>query len=226
MRRAFALAALLLPLGGCYQEAPGPAGYAQPGYPPGGYGYAQPGYPPPGYPPQGYAAPGSYDPSGGIYPGYSDNGGSPTLFVDGAVMPLIFFGGSWGYYDAHREFHRAPDAVGRHLDQQREAGGFHPGGGGFRPPEGRPPEGRPAAGRPPEGRAPEGRTPEGRPPEGRPSGGRPPQAEPNRAPSSFHPGEPPHQGAMPAAAPHPSAPPRTEPAHERGGHDCPPGQRC
>ncbi len=77
MRRGFVLAALVLPLSGCYVP-PGPPGYAQPNYPP-------PGYPPPGY-----------DPYGAVYPGYSYNDGSPTLLVDGAVMPLIFFGGGWG----------------------------------------------------------------------------------------------------------------------------------
>jgi hypothetical protein len=138
MRRDLVLAALLLPLSGCYVTQPGPGyvqpgyGYAQPGYPPtGGYGYAQPAYPP-----------AAYDAYGNVYPGYSDNDGAPTLFVDGAVMPLVLFGGGWGYYDGQHNWHRAPDAVSHHLEQQRAAGGtFHPGGAGGYPqarPEGRP----------------------------------------------------------------------------------------
>jgi hypothetical protein len=106
MRRGLALAALLLPLSGCYVAPPGPGyGYAQPGYPQPGYGYAQPGYPQAGYPQPGYPPP--TDPYGNVYPGYSYNDGAPTLFVDGAVLPLIFFGGAWGYYDGRHEFHRA-----------------------------------------------------------------------------------------------------------------------
>ena len=81
MRIGFALAALLLPLGGC----------VVPGQPV-GYGYAQPEY---------------------GYPGYAYNSGSPTLMVEGASVPLIYFGGSWGYYDGYRRFHRAPEGVYR-----------------------------------------------------------------------------------------------------------------
>jgi len=120
MRHGLVLATMLLPLAGCYVAQPAPNyGYAAPGY-------AQPGYPPPGYPPA------SYGPYGNVYPGYSYNDGAPTLFVDGAVVPLILAGGGWGYYDAHRNWHRAPDAVSRHLEQQRAAvATFHPGGGGY-----------------------------------------------------------------------------------------------
>jgi hypothetical protein len=128
MRRALPLAALLLPLCGCYVPPPDAGyGYAQPGYPPpAGYGYAQPGYPPP------------TDPYGNVFPGYSYNDGAPSLFVEGAAMPLIFLGGGWGYYDGRHEWHRAPDAVGRHLEQQRASGAtFRSGGGGYN--QGRPP---------------------------------------------------------------------------------------
>ena len=140
MRRVLPLAALLLPLCGCYVPPPNAGyGYAQPGYPPpAGYGYAQPVYPQSGYPPP-------TDPYGNVYPGYSDNDGAPTLFVEGAAMPLIFFGGGWGYYDGRHEWHRAPDAVGRHLEQQRGAGAtFHGGGGSFN--QGRPPGAEPYRG--------------------------------------------------------------------------------
>jgi len=201
MRPGFLLAALLPPLGGCYAPPPGPAGYAQPGYPP-AYGYAQPGYPPPdaqpgypppgypppGYPPPGYPAPAS-DPYGNFYPGYSDNDGAPTLVVEGTATPLILFGGGWGYWDSDRHWHRAPDQVARHLEQQRAAGAaFHPGGPGFGQP-----------------------------------GGRPPPAD---GPRFFRPPEPARLGAVPAAGPRPppAAPPVREERERR--RECPPGQRC
>jgi hypothetical protein len=160
MRRGLVLAALLLPLTGCYVAQPGP-GYAQPGYPAAvGYGYAQPGYPP-----------AAYDPYGNVYPGYSDNDGDPTLFVDGAVMPLVLFGGGWGYYDGRHNWHRAPDAVSHHLEQRGASGAtLHPGGaGGFQ-------QGRPEGG--------VGGYPQGRP-EGRPL----PAAAPYRAPTPYRPAE-------------------------------------
>lgn len=140
MRHGLVLAALLLPLSGCYVAPQGPV-YAQPGYPP-GYGYPQPGY-----------APAPYDAYGDVYPGYSDNDGAPTLFVDGALMPLVFFGGGWGYYDGQHNWHHAPDAVSHHLEQRgASGGGFHPGGAGY--PQSRP-EGRPSpAAEPYRGQAP------------------------------------------------------------------------
>jgi hypothetical protein len=167
------------------------------------------------------------------------------LFIDGAVMPLILFGGGWGYYDSHHDFHRAPDAVARHLEQQRASGGFHAGPGGFAPSgaAGRPP---PAAGfHPAEGgfaqpRPQAGSAPQAGPP---PAGGFHPAAggfaqpgpqgqpsraaEPNRGQSGFYPSAQPHSAAAPAAASRPAAaPPRAEPAHEGHGRDCPQGQRC
>src|ERR1700733_11663659 len=129
MRHSLVLAALLLPLSGCY-VAPQPSGYAQP----------QPGYAPqPGYPPA------SYGQDDNIYPGYSENDGAPTLAVDGAVVPLVLFGGGWGYYDGRHNFHRAPDAVSHHLEERRSSGAsFHPGGGpGFHPDAGPRPGGGP-----------------------------------------------------------------------------------
>lgn len=225
-----ALGLLLLPLGGCYVPPTQPTDYAQPGYPPGtpyGYAqpgyppdYAQPGYPPPGYPPSGYPPPG-YDPYGNVYPGYSDNGGNPTLLVAGAAVPLVLFGGGWGYWDTHHNWHSAPDAVQRHLVQQQAAGGFHavPGGTPQPRPQGRPP---PAAG---------GQTffHANTPPPAAPGGGQtffhantpPPPAAPNGQ-TFFHGTEQPHPGPAAASRPAPPAPP----PHEEHGHGCPPGQRC
>lgn len=59
------------------------------------------------------------------YPGYSDNGGAPTIIEGGAVMPLVLFGGEWGYHDSERRWHRAPEGVSRHLEE-RGGGQFHP----------------------------------------------------------------------------------------------------
>jgi hypothetical protein len=252
MRRSLVLAATLLALSACYEPSSGPVDYAQPGYPAGaGYGdgqpgypppgypqpdYSQPGYPPPGYPPPGYSQPGypppgyppaSYDPYGNVYPGYSYNNGSPTLLVDGAVVPLIAFGGGWGYYDAHRNWHHAPDQVSRHLEQQRAAAGLPPAGGFVRPrPEGRPPPpGVPAAASRP-----------AFPPPGVPAAV--PAAAPHPAPlpTGVPPGVPatvprpafPPPG-VPAAAPRPAPPPPAHEEHEhqfQHGHECPLGQRC
>jgi hypothetical protein len=114
MRRGLILTAIFLPLAGC----------VAPGAP--GYGYAQPGYAQPGYG-QPVDAGTGYADEAEAYPGYSYNDGSPTLMVEGAAMPLVFFGGSWGYYDGYRQFHRAPDRVWRHLETQ------HPRGNGLRP---------------------------------------------------------------------------------------------
>lgn len=111
MRHGLALVALLLPLGGCVVP-PQPIGY--------GYGYGQPGYAQPGYPAGDYG-----------YPGYAYNDGSPTLFVEGATVPLIYYGGGWGYWDGYRRWHGAPDRIGRDLDRRHPGGaGYHPWGGG------------------------------------------------------------------------------------------------
>lgn len=106
MRYGLTVVALLVPLSGCVVP-PEPVGY--------GYGYPGPGVAVP------YAQP-DYG-----YPGYSYNDGSPTLFVGGATVPLIFYGGSWGYWDQGRRWHRAPDRIERQLEQR------HPGGVGYRP---------------------------------------------------------------------------------------------
>jgi hypothetical protein len=143
MRPHIALMALLLPLSGCVVP-PDQAGYGYPGYP----GYA-PGYPQPGYP-------GAYPAPDYGYPGYSYYDGSPTLAVDGAVLPLIFYGGGWGYWDSGHNWHHAPDNVAHNLNQRYPGGaGFHAWGGS---PGGRPPGGPPPGGRPPGGGFP------GRPP--------------------------------------------------------------
>ena len=217
MRRGFLLAALL-PLGGCY--VPPDAGYPQPyGYAPPAYqqpAYEQPGYPPQGYPQPGYAQPGyaqpaPYDAYGNVYPGYAENDGSPTLIVEGAPMPLIFFGDSWGYYDRERHWHRAPEQVYRHLEERRAVGGFHGGPGGFRPPAGGPPSGGAYQQQRPENHA------------------VPAAAPPNRAPpQQFHQPEPARPAAPAAyAAPHPApGPAPQQPHHEEHRRDCPPGQRC
>lgn len=141
MRRALWLTPVLLAISGCYlppaapdygyaQTGNQPQGYAQPGYPPQGYdqaGYAQPGYAQPGYPPPGYSQPAypqpGYPPPDAnpytAYPGYSYNDGAPVFIEDGAPMPLIFFGGEWGYYDHDRRWHRAPEGVSRDLSNRR-----------------------------------------------------------------------------------------------------------
>ena len=149
MRRALWWACLLLPLGGCYVDTPAPD-----------YGYAQPGYPPP--------PPGS-DPYAGAYPGYSYNNGAPVYDDAGVAVPLVFFGGAWGYYDHNRHWHSAPPGISRDMDVRRAGGGpYHPGP----PPH---PEGYPRPGQP----GPAGYHP-----------GEPPR--PNEGPRPG-PGAPPHQ---------------------------------
>jgi hypothetical protein len=146
MRVGLALAILLLPLSACYVAPTAPGnGYAAAAYPPPGYpppgnapqvyaqqdypppAYAQPGYAQPGYPPPGYAPP-PYDPNAAVYPGYSESGGVPVFIDGGIALPLILYGGEWGYWDRDRHWHRAPDPIARHLSE-RPAPGWsgHPG---------------------------------------------------------------------------------------------------
>jgi hypothetical protein len=232
MRRALWLLPVLLPLGACYEPpSNGNYGYAQPGYPQPGYppaGYAQPGYPPPTY--EGYTAVQS-DPYGEAYPGYSYNDGAPTFLDAGVTVPLVFFGGAWGYYDHTHHWHRAPDRVARDLDTRRRDGDWHRGGGdpvhfnpALQPRPGQP--GGQAAFHPPPQAVPGGR------PDGRPDGGphwtQPAQPQPAAAPhwQQPTPAAGPHwQQPTPAAAPHaaPAAPP---PQQDHGAWHCPPGQRC
>lgn len=212
MRGGGMLAALLLPLSGCYVPSSDPSGYAQSPYlpsaayaPGAGYEYAQPDYPPPGYP----AA--AYDPYGYVYPGYSYNEGAPTLFVDGAATPLVLFGGGWGYYDRRHNWHHAPDALARHLDHQQTSGaGFHSGAAGFAQP-------RPYGGPPPGGQ------PAFHPPEqARPI----PLGQPSHAPAfSILPSSA-RPVAMPTAKPQLAAPPPPAAGGRDHVHQCPPGQRC
>jgi hypothetical protein len=109
MRYHFALVALLLPLSGC-DVPPDQAGY--------GYGYPQPGYG------AGYAQP-DYG-----YPGFSYYDGSPALAVGGSTVPLIFYGGGWGYWDGGHNWHHAPEGVARNLDRRFPGGsGYHAWGG-------------------------------------------------------------------------------------------------
>jgi hypothetical protein len=110
MRRALWLVSFLLPLGGCYVAPPAPAGY----------GYAPPGYPPP--PP-----PLPSDPYASAYPGYGYNGGAPVYYDAGIAVPLVLFGGAWGYYDRDHHWHRAPEGISRDLDAHRGGGRGQPG---------------------------------------------------------------------------------------------------
>lgn len=59
-------------------------------------------------------------------PGYSYDSGSPAMVVAGVNQPLVYYGGSWGYHDSYRRFHRAPDHVYRNLETR------YPGGVGYR----------------------------------------------------------------------------------------------
>ena len=171
MRHSLALVAMLLPLSGCIVPPPQPVGY--------GYGYPQPGYP------------------GGesMDQGYSYIDGSPTMVVEGAPVPLIFFGGAWGYYDGERRWHRAPEGVDRRLSQR------FPGGAGYRPWGGGPgrPEGFRQEGMRPEGFRPEGMRPnQGQPWQGRPDVGRAGGYPPGGNPYAYRQGGPgPGAGPVP-----------------------------
>ena len=184
MRYRLAFAALLLPLAGCVVP-PDQAGYGY-GY---GYGYPQPGYPG-AYPQPGY--PGAYPQPDYGYPGFSYYDGSPTLAVEGATVPLIFYDGGWGYWDGGHNWHHAPEGVARNLNQRFPGGsGYHPWGGGQPGHPGGPTvsafpgaPGRPG-GPPPAGGGFPGRPPGGPPPgagfAGRPPGGPPPGGAPRTA---------------------------------------------
>jgi hypothetical protein len=195
MLQRLALAALLLPLTGCVVP-PQPVGY--------GYGYPQPGYPGTDY----------------AYPGYAYNDGSPTIAVEGATLPLIFYGGGWGYWDGYHRWHRAPEGLDRHLNQRFPGGaGYRPWGGGqigrsegFRPEgfrEGSRVGGYPAGGSP-GGFRPGGPFPGGGAPPGGNHGGNPWANHAGGPPAGggFRPqGQPPVQRAAVPAAGRPSAPP-------------------
>ena len=207
------------PLSGYGQPEYRQSGYGQPEYPRSGYGqpeYPRSGYGQPEYPQSDYGQP--IDPGTGYadeaeaYPGYSYNEGSPTLMVEGAALPLIFFGGAWGYHDGYRQFHRAPDRVWRHLETQ------HPRGNGLRPYSDAAPASRFGGAQQarPEWRdrvQPGGFSPQPRTEFRQPSGG-----------AGF--GGPGPHGAVPvqAAQPQPQPQPRQ---HQGGDHRCPHDQpRC
>lgn len=202
MRRGLWLVSLLLPLGGCYVTPPATGyGYPPPGYPPGSYpppGYAQPGYPPPGYPSGGYP-PAPYDPYAAAYPGYSYNDGAPTFLDGGIAVPLILFGGEWGYYDRDRHWHRAPEGVTHDLEAHRAAGGgqFHPNAALHADPNLQPRPGQTMA----------------QPRPGQPAGQAP-----------YRPAEQVRPAAAQYSAPRPA--PAAQPRQEERGRECPPGQHC
>lgn len=171
MRQSLAIAAILLPVAGCvYQPATRPAAWSYPPPPP---AYAPPAYAPPAYPRPDYQPDQVYDPGPEIYPDYYYNDGAPAFVVEGVPVPVIFFGGFWGYYDRGHIWHRVPDRVAFDLNRR------HPGGAGIRafsPPRAfRPGAPRPGGFQP--GSAP------------RPGGFQPP-AQPgfNHPPGSFAPG--------------------------------------
>lgn len=194
MRPRLALMALLLPLAGCVVP-PEPVGYGY-GYPPPGYPGA---YPQPGYP-AGYPAP-DYG-----YPGFSYYDGSPTLFVDGVTVPLIFYGGGWGYWDSGHRWHAAPEGVARNLNQRFPGGaGYHPWGGGA--PVGHP--GGPTMGAYPGGH------PAGPPPGGSGFAARPPGGAPVGAPRPLAP-PPAAHSPIAAAVSHAGPPPQG--GHEKDQH--------
>jgi hypothetical protein len=209
MRPRFALVALLLPLGGCV-------------VPPEqvGYGY------PPAYPQPGYGYPAAYPQPDYGYPGYSYYDGSPTLAIEGETVPLIFYGGGWGYWDHGHGWHRAPDRVAHNLDQRFPGGsGFHawggsqgvhpagpPPGSGWQGHPGGPPPGGGWQGHP--GAPPPGGfagPPPGAPPPGG-FAGRPPGGPPPGGFSGRPRGGPPPGGPPPGGAPRPPGPPPGSPA--------------
>lgn len=120
MGRKIWLAAVILPLSGCYVPPSGPAYAPQPGYGSPGYGY--------GYGAPAYGSPG-YDP----YSSYSYDNGEPAIVEGGVSVPLVLFGGEWGYYDHDRHFHRAPDSVSRDIENRRAFGNGRPIPGSFNP---------------------------------------------------------------------------------------------
>jgi hypothetical protein len=231
MGRKVWLAALFLPLSGCYVPQQGPGYAPQPDY--GAAGYGTPAYASPGYPP-------GYDP----YSSYNYDNGAPMIVEGGVSVPLVLFGGEWGYYDHDRHFHRAPDNVRRDIESHRASGNFRPnpgpsGGGGPQPWHGQPggqagfhPGGPPpgqVSGPPPRGNfQPNGVVGfhPGGPPPGQVSGP-PPRGnfQPNNQ-AGFHPGGPPPgqgSGPPPRANFQPQQQPQQRP---EGRHECPPGQRC
>ena len=126
MRRGPIIAALLLPLAGCYVQPGSDYGYSYGGYQPPAYQAAPYGYQEPAYQaaPYGYQEP--------AYPGYDYNGGAPYMIYEGAQTPLIYFGGLWGYHDRYGHFQRAPEAVYRNLESRHPQGaGAHASGGQF-----------------------------------------------------------------------------------------------
>src|SRR5258708_878251 len=162
MRSPIALMALLLPLSGCVVP-PDQVGY--------GYGYAPTGYP------------GAYAQPDSGYPGYSYYDGSPTLAVEGATVPLIFYGGNWGYWDRGHNWHHAPDNVAHNMNQRYPGGSGWGGNPAFHPQGGPPPGGGfvgHAPGGPPPGAAFVGHAPGAPPP--RPGFAGHPQAPPPPAP--------------------------------------------
>jgi hypothetical protein len=223
MRRELWMVTLLLPLSGCYVP---PADQ--------GYGYAPAEYYPPGYPGGGYG-PAPYQSAPDIYPGYSYNDGQPTYLDGGMAVPLVLFGGQWGYYDRERRWHHAPDRISRDLEAHRAGGGhFHtnsvprgepgfqprPGQpGGFRPPE-QPRSPPPQAGFQPRPAAPQAAFPAPEQPRSPPpqAGFQPRPAAPQAAfQAPLQPRSPPPQAgfqprpAAPQAAFQAPAPPRSPP---------------
>ena len=121
-------------------------------------------------------------------------------------MPLVMFGGEWGFYDSGRRWHRAPEGISRHMEERRGGGGqFHPNA------------------------APRGEAFPQQRQEGRLGG------EHFGGQAAFRPAEPQRQAPVQAAPVHlapvqtaPQAAPTAQPrqAERERRRDCPPGQRC